>query len=442
MHRHHATSTCSASSACCGRRAASTFATTSCRRSSADCSAAWSCTRSRASTTTSISAGARHRGPGAPSRSPIHVTRFFREPESFQALTEQILPEIIAHQAGDNPIRVWVAGCSSGEEAYSVAIALLEALGDRANTVPIQIFATDVSEQAIEQARNGSYPENIAADVSPERLRRFFTKVDGGYRIIKLVRDLCIFARQNLRERSTVLEARPRGLPERAHLHERGAAERLLTVFHYALKPNGYVMLGHAENRRKPSELFAIEDKRHRIYKKKISDAALPTMSFHADRFSAPPTVPRKHLEPGGSSSIQHEADRIALDRYAPPGVLVDGEVQIVQFRGQTGVFLEPAPGDPSMSLLKMAREGLLHGVRTAFHAARKSGKSRSAATVEGQAKRRWRDVGGEVVPLARASQPFPVLFRPAGSAGQRRRGGAAAAPVAGQARDARGVRT
>jgi two-component system CheB/CheR fusion protein len=128
----------------------------------------------------------------------IHVTRFFREPDSFRALAEHILPQIVARKDRDDPIRVWVAGCSSGEEAYSVTIALLENLGDRVNAIPIQVFATDVSEHAIEQARNGAYPESIAVDVSPSRLRRFFTKSEGGYRVTKTVRDLCIFARQDL----------------------------------------------------------------------------------------------------------------------------------------------------------------------------------------------------------------------------------------------------
>src|SRR5262249_44864355 len=139
-----------------------------------------------------------------------------------------------------------------------------------------------------------------------------------------------------------------------------------------ALRPKGYLMLGHAETIGTLSELFEIEDKRHRIYKKKLADAALPAMSFDADRVPTA-VVPRRRAGSRLENLGQQEADRISLERYAPPGVIVDEDLQIIQFRGQTGLFLEPAPGDPSMSLLKMAREGLLHGVRTAFHAARKT---------------------------------------------------------------------
>ena len=348
----------------------------------------------------------------------IHVTRFFREPDSFQTLAEHVFPEIFAHQSGDNPIRVWIAGCSSGEEAYSVAIALIESLGDRMNVVPLQVFATDVSEHAVEHARNGVYPESIAVDVSPERLRRFFVKVEGGYRITKTVRDLCIFARQDLARdppfsKVDLIVCRNVLIYMTAVLQS-----RLLGIFHYSLKPSGYLMLGHAETVGNLSELFAIEEKRHRIYTRKPTDATLPAMSFQAERI---PTVNALKKRTGSSltQSAQHEADRIALERFAPPGVIVDEELQIVQFRGQTGAFLEPAPGDPSMSLLKMAREGLLHGIRATFHAARKSGTAVRKDGLKLKHDDHGRDVGVEVIPLGTTARGhFLVLFHCASPAG------------------------
>lgn len=344
----------------------------------------------------------------------IHVTRFFREPDSFSALADHIFPDVIERQNGDNPIRVWIAGCSSGEEAYSVAIALLESLGDRMNSIPIQVFATDVSDHAIEHARNGTYPESIVVDVSPERLRRFFTKVDGGYRITKIVRDLCIFARQDL-ARDPPFSKLDLVVCRNVLIYMTSVLQnRLLTIFHYALKPNGYLMLGHAETVGSMSELFSVEEKRHRIYKKKAADATLPAMSFHAERLPSVTTT-RKRTESAADHSAQHEADRIAIDRYAPPGVIVDEDLQIVQFRGQTGLFLEPAPGDPSMSLLKMAREGLLHGLRTAFHAARKSGTAVRKDNLKVKQNGSWKDVGVEVVPLATSGRAhFLILFHSA----------------------------
>ncbi len=331
----------------------------------------------------------------------IHVTRFFREPDSFRVLAEHVFPDVIAHQTGDNPIRVWIAGCSTGEEAYSIAIALLEALGDRANIVPIQVFATDVSEHSIEQARNGTYPDSIAVDVSPERLRRFFTKVDGSYRVAKTVRDLCIFARQDL-ARDPPFSKLDLVVCRNVLIYMTPVLQsRLLAVFHYALKKTGYLMLGHAETVGSASELFTIEEKRYRIYKKTAADSALPVMTFHADRASQAAAPKKRGADLGFAQSAQHEADRIALDRYAPPGVIVDEEMQIVQFRGQTGLFLEPAPGDPSMSLLKMAREGLLHGVRTAFQTARKTVAPVRRDGLKVKQNGHWCDVGIEVIPLS-----------------------------------------
>jgi two-component system CheB/CheR fusion protein len=340
----------------------------------------------------------------------IHVTRFFREPDSFRALADHILPQIVARQDGDGPIRVWIAGCSSGEEAYSITIALLENLGDRVNAIPIQVFATDVSEHAIEHARNGIYPESIAVDVSPERLRRFFTKSDGGYRVTKAVRDLCVFARQDL-ARDPPFSKLDLVVCRNVLIYMTSALQhRVLSVFHYALKPSGFLVLGHAESIGNLSELFAIEDKRHRIYRKMPGDPAMPALSFNAERLPPIVTSHRRASATGGAGL--HEADRIVLERYAPPGVIVDDELQILQFRGQTGAFLEPAPGDPSVSLLKMAREGLLHGVRSVFHTARKSGKPVRKDGVKVRQNGHWHDVGIEVIPLTNAGRPhFLVLF-------------------------------
>jgi len=343
----------------------------------------------------------------------IHVTRFFREPESFAVLAAEIYPQLIAAQRDDHPIRVWIAGCSTGEEAYSVAITLLESLGDRAGSVPIQIFATDVSENAIDHARTGIYPGSIAADVSPERLRRFFTKIDGSYRVSKSVRDLCIFARQDL-SRDPPFSKLDLVVCRNVLIYMTAALQRkLLTVFHYALKPHGCVMLGHAETVGTLSDSFTVEDKRHRIYKKKLLDEG-PRSAGYPMEYSAAPAAHRKPPEDRltGVASIQNEANRLVLDRYAPPGVVVDESLQIVQFRGQTGLFLEPAPGDPSINLLKMAREGLLYGLRTAINTARKSG---AVVAKDGMKVRRdggWVDVAVEVFPLGAGGRGhFLVLF-------------------------------
>jgi two-component system CheB/CheR fusion protein len=227
------------------------------------------------------------------------------------------------------------------------------------------------------------------------------------------VRDLCIFARQDL-SRDPPFSKLDMVVCRNVLIYMTATLQKkLLTVFHYALKPNGFLMLGHAETIGTLSDLFAIEEKRHRIYKKKLTESVLPAVSFPVEYASIPPSRRKRAQDAGiGGTSVQNEANQLVLERFAPPGVIVDDDLQIVQFRGQTGFFLEPAPGDPSMSLLKMAREGLLYGVRTAFHAAR---KSRSPVRKDGLKVRRnggWMDVSVEVLPLgANGRGHFLVLF-------------------------------
>jgi two-component system CheB/CheR fusion protein len=345
----------------------------------------------------------------------IHVTRFFREPESFEALAHEVLPAIAAQRRADQPIRVWVPGCSTGEEAYSVAITLLEFLGDQSHAVPVQLFATDVSESAVERARAGLYPESIAADVSAERLRRFFTRVDGHYRIAKNVRDACVFARQDI-TRDPPFSKMDLILCRNVLIYLGPLLQRrVMNVFHYALKPTGFLMLGAAESIGTHTQLFEIVDKRQKIYARKAAAVRSDVDFTHArlgprvsaDAAKLPP------VEARGPTLIQNEANRVLLSRYAPPGVIVDDELQIVQFRGQTGKYLEPAPGEASLSLLKMAREGLLYGLRAAIQEARRSNdpvrKDRLRVKTNGGST----EVTVEVVPLTTAveGRHFLVLF-------------------------------
>jgi two-component system, chemotaxis family, CheB/CheR fusion protein len=310
----------------------------------------------------------------------IHVTRFFRDPDSFQALKKIVFPRIVADAASKRPIRIWVPGCATGEEAYSIAIALLEHLGNDAASTPVQVFATDVSEDAIERARFGVYPDSILADVSAERARRFFTRTDGQFRVNKIVRDSCVFARQDLTRdppfskldlivcRNVLIYLGPR------------LQRKLMGVFHYALKPEGFLMLGSTETVGAHAELFAIQDKRHKIYTKRNGRARLDVefgttidVPFqrepHERRTAAAALASR-------AADLQTEVNRLLILRYSPPGVVVDQDLQIVQTRGRTGPFLELSSGEASLSLLKMAREGVLHAVRTALHESRKTGKA------------------------------------------------------------------
>lgn len=343
----------------------------------------------------------------------IHVTRFFREPESFEALARDVFPKLFENRNPDQPLRVWACGCATGEEAYSLAIALVEFMQRQQVDVRVQIFATDVSDPAIEHARAGTYPSSIAADVGAERLRRFFTKSDGHYRVSKLIRDMCVFARQDL-TKDPPFSRLDLVMCRNVLIYMDSALQRkLINLFHYALNAHGYLVLGQAETVGAQANLFSLVDKKHRIHRKKMSPVVLPSMGLPTEYPAA--VGPRKRANMPANAldkGLQSEVSRIILDRYAPAGVVVDAEMQIVQFRGHTGPYLEPAPGEASLNLLKMVREGLLYGLRTALQSVKKSKASVRKEGLQVRAGHGWRPVTIEVTPLLTMGRPhYLVLF-------------------------------
>ncbi len=368
----------------------------------------------------------------------IHVTRFFRDPDSYDGLAAHVFPALMEDRRPDHPLRIWVSGCATGEEAYSVAISLVEFLQKGPLDVRVQIFATDVSESAIEFARAGTYPTSIETDVSPERLRLFFTRSDGGYRVAKSIRDRCVFARQDLTKD-----------PPFSHLDlilcrnvliymDAVLQKKLLSVFHYALNPGAFLMLGQAESVGAQAALFTVVEKKLRIHRRK-DGAIARTLALPVDHLSpgAPSGKPRALDAPGHEKVLQSEVSRAILDRYAPPGVVIDSELQIVQFRGQTGAFLEPAPGEASLNILKMAREGLLHGLRSGLQAARTQRTAVRKTGLYVKAGRAWTPVTLDIVPLTTAGRlHYLVLFE---SPRAQEKDGAAPAPP--EVRAAKGAR-
>ena len=300
----------------------------------------------------------------------IKVTGFFRDPATFQVLKTKIFPRLIKGRTENDPIRIWIPGCATGEEAYSIAICLLEFL-DKKTSFPIQLFATDVSEWAVERARSGQYVENIALDVSQQRLRRFFSKIPGGYLINKAVRDLCVFARHDITSDPPFSHIDVISCRNLLIYLEPSAQKRVIPVFHYALKPRGYFVLGSAESLGSYSDLFTVVDKRRNVYQKRHHTQA---MHFQFQLRDLPPEraeIGDKGRErPVTAYDINTEADRIILGRFAPAGVIINEDLQIVQFRGQTGVFLEPAPGEASLNLMRMARGNLPMILRPLIHKA------------------------------------------------------------------------
>ncbi len=306
----------------------------------------------------------------------INVTSFFRDPDLFEQLKEGVFPAIASKdRLVETAIRIWVPGCSTGEEPYSIAMALLEFLGDSANFAQIQIFATDIDDIALERARAGVYSEAIAQDVSAERLRRFFTKVESGYLINKSIRDMCLFAKQNMVKDPPFSKLDMVSCRNLLIYLGQLLQKKALSLFHCALKPTGFLVLGTAETIGDSADLFRLVENKHKIYAKKSVGSPL-----HYD-FSMPalqgviPVAETRNVEPvstWAADEIQISVDRMIMERYGPTGVIVNDDMNILQFRGHTGDYLEPAPGQASLSLLKMAREGLLPDLHSALTKAMK----------------------------------------------------------------------
>ena len=305
----------------------------------------------------------------------IKVTGFFRDPEAFEALRKIVFPAIMRHHGPGKAIRIWVPGCATGEEVYSIAICLLEFLGDKTYRIPIQIFATDIDEEALNKARIGQYLENIAQDVSPERLRRFFTKVEAKYQINKNIRDICVFAKQNLLKdppfsnldliscRNVLIYLGPQ------------SHKSVVPLFHYALKPTGFLLLGSSEMIGTFSELFGLADKRHKIYSKTASSGRPRVLfEYRAQRaeYASGGDENKQEVPAFREADLMREAERLLLNAYAPPAVLINDQMEVLQFRGDTSKFLTPPPGRASFDVIRMAREGLMVELRKAIQEARK----------------------------------------------------------------------
>jgi len=301
----------------------------------------------------------------------INVTSFFRESDSFVALQQLVFPTVCQNKSIDTPIRIWVAGCSTGEEVYSIAMCLLEFLSDRPDKHPIQIFATDISEIAISKARLGIYSHESLVDISPERLRRFFTQVQDGYQIGKSVREVCVFARQNLTSDPPFSRLDLISCRNMLIYLEPVLQKKVMPIFHYALNPDGFLMLGSSEGVGSAADLFAIADKKNRIYKSKPTTPRL-NFNFVKSAYVNESLSLLKRNVPEPESNLEQIADRVVLSQYAPVGVIVNVDLDILQFRGQTSQYLEPAAGKASLNLLKMARPELMLELRSILYDAKR----------------------------------------------------------------------
>ncbi len=309
----------------------------------------------------------------------IGVTNFFRDPQAFEVLEQRVIPELFLNRASNAVIRIWVAGCSTGEEAYSLAILLQEHMQGLRQSYKVQIFASDIDSRAIATARAGRYPASIASDISAERLERFFSAEPGGdaLRINKIIRDMLVFSEQDLIKdppfsKIDLISCRNLLIYLGADLQK-----KIIPLFHYALKPEGMLFLGASEGVSNFTDLFTMIDRKAKLYQRKkdfrsspsfpLSNAAQTTeatdaaMSRRAEKVDAPTKLPLREL-----------TERALLQQIAPTAALTDEHGDILYLHGRTGMYLEPSAGESGVNnILKMAREGLRPAVSTALHNAK-----------------------------------------------------------------------
>ncbi|MFZ2088677.1 MAG: CheR family methyltransferase, partial [Desulfobaccales bacterium] len=287
----------------------------------------------------------------------ICVTSFFRDPEAFKALETRVIPAILAHKSPEQPIRVWVPGCGSGEEALSIAILLDEAMERTNQRHQVQIFATDIDPEAIDKARAGEYPESIAADVSPERLKRYFVKKDSLYKIKQEIRETVVYAVQNLISDPPFSRLDLTSCRNVLIYLDADLQKQILPLFHFTLNPNGYLFLGTSESIGAAADLFSPVDIKWKVFQRKgpvhhrLADypAALPADAVRAvHKEEAPREV-----------SVRSVMERIVLEEYAPPAILINQHYDIIFFQGDTSKFLGMPKGEPTYNLFNLAHGDL-----------------------------------------------------------------------------------
>ena len=348
----------------------------------------------------------------------IHVTSFFRDPEVFAALKSTVFPEIVKHKPAPEPIRAWVAGCSTGEEVYSLAIALREFLDETHVNRPIQIFGTDLSEMAVQKVRAGVYPESAVANLSPERLQRFFTKVEGGYRVGKAIRDICVFVRHDLARDPPFAKLDLISCRNVLIYFNPSLQQRSLEMFHYCLNTPGFLVLGQSEGVPGRQELFSAVDKNNKVFFRTAVPRRLRPVgvkresngraSWSAGKFgkSAPP-----------AADLSRQMDLLLLGLYAPAGVIINERMEVLEFRGHTAPYLEAPPGQPQFNLLKMVRGELLSELRAALGRAKQTGtlvrRERVRLEINGTTTR-CNIVALPIAGTQETDRLFAVLFEPA----------------------------
>lgn len=363
----------------------------------------------------------------------IRVTRFFRDPEIFNVLSRRVFPALIRKTPAGRPARVWVAGCSTGEEAYSIAMCFVEVAAQMQSRTSVQVFATDINEAAIEKARRGTYLDNIAADVSPERLLRFFVREGREFQIARSLRDLCIFSRHDLLNdppfsRMGLVTCR------NVLIYLDRMQEQALSRFHFALNPGGFLLLGKSEVAASAPGLFTAVDRGSRLYLRQESarHSAAVQKAPSSSRRETPP-LPPPHARTQTKIDLCRHADRVMTERYGPPRIVIGTNLEVVAYGGDLAPLGPDIRNDQLLELLKSAR---LDALRESIRTSSRTGQSVSLDRVklEGFAAA---EIGVTVTPLGPDRQHFLVVFEPGAMASPEDAPAAASGAVEESRRDA-----
>ncbi len=356
----------------------------------------------------------------------ILVTSFFRDPRAFDVLASTVMPDIFVHKEERAPVRVWVPGCATGEEAVSIAMLMVEA-GERLNKhMPIQVFATDIDPEAIDRARRAEYPRSIAADVSPERLKRFFIKGDGTYRVKKEIRDRVVFAVQDLVTDPPFSKLDMIACRNVLIYMDAPLQKKLLPLFHFTLNQDGYLFLGASESIGEFVTLFAPVDIKAKIYKaKKLFPRQIVPRLLQAEvSHSGPIHSGNDGLE---TMSVQEIVEKTILDEYAPPCILVDDKYDIIYFHGAIGRYLPYPQGAPTYNVLKLSPDPLRHRLPLALQKAVKDNEVSVLKGIRIKSGEKPRTVDVTIRPLRRVGNAHAlalIIFadKPESKAGVRKK--------------------
>ena len=342
----------------------------------------------------------------------VHVTHFFRDPEIYEALRRSVFPALLSDRPARTPIRVWVAGCSTGEEVYSIAMTLVEHLAEIGETTPIQIFGSDLSDAAIERARNGTFAESSLREVSAERIDRFFTRTGGGHRVQQIIRDLCVFAKHDVARDPPFSKIDLATCRNTLIYFGSALQQRVMRNLHYALVPGGFLVLGSSESMTGAGSLFVPFDKANKIFRRTAATAriSVPPRQTLMRRDPVAP-MPRRSFD----ALLQRQVDGLVA-RYAPPGVVVNARGEILLYRGRSVPYVEPATGQPTTNVFRMARGGLATELRAALKqaAATMVTVRREGLTIRSETDVRTFDLEIAPIPanLLDAQEPcFLILF-------------------------------